>query len=161
MSDEQKARLRTYAWNYFSYHAEQRLKSFNFYVILVTAILAGLLTAATRVTAKELWLLSPLGILITLLSLMFGLLDRRNKELITNGEAALRFLDENEGLIDTNGRPHPMKIFSNDDFEVSLKQRLPLSAAHMSYSIVFKCLFWLFGLMGIVLAIACIALYRP
>lgn len=33
MSDQDREQLWDYAWNYFSFHAEQRLKTFHFYLI--------------------------------------------------------------------------------------------------------------------------------
>ncbi len=43
MDEELRKELRTHAWAYFDRHAEQRLKTFNFYLILCGAIVAGVL----------------------------------------------------------------------------------------------------------------------
>ncbi len=56
MDDKQHAMLRDYAWKYFSMHADQRLKTFNFHVTLSTLI-AGAFVAflkdATRVNPRK------------------------------------------------------------------------------------------------------------
>lgn len=52
MDTQKETMFRTYAWSYFAYHADQRMKTFNFFLI-VAGLFAGALlhcfvTAATR-----------------------------------------------------------------------------------------------------------------
>jgi hypothetical protein len=46
MDTELQKELREYAWKYFSLHAEQRLKTFHFFVILATVLVGAISTIA-------------------------------------------------------------------------------------------------------------------
>ncbi|MGO9015585.1 MAG: hypothetical protein ACLQF0_11455 [Dissulfurispiraceae bacterium] len=157
MDESQLNRLRSYAWNYFAYHAEQRIKTFNFYIILVAVIIGGCGTALSNIN-KEYFrlLLSLLGFLLTIISVAFAFLDRRNKELVRNGEAALRYLDEFEELPSEGSAPHVLQLFSRDDHICSNKPKGLSIRAHISYSHVFRSIFLVFGVIGLIIGIACL-----
>src|SRR5258708_34054824 len=38
----------TYAWNWFAYHASQRLQAFNFFLLILAALATGYLTALDK-----------------------------------------------------------------------------------------------------------------
>jgi hypothetical protein len=84
--------LRDHAWRYFTLHADQRLKTFNFYLIVATVLLGGGLTAL-----KDNVLPQPGAALafysLAVLSFVFWKLDQRNRELVKHGEAALLFIE--------------------------------------------------------------------
>lgn len=156
MEESQKSRLRTYAWSYFAYHADQRMKTFHFYLLLVTAIVAGFLAALSRIDDSNLPYLSILGLLLFFVSLMFALLDRRNRELVRNGEAALKHLDALEGLPSDSDVPHILQIIDHDDYTTSRKRGFWPSQRHIGYSSVLGSIFFLFGTLGVVSAVFCL-----
>lgn len=88
MDNELQKELREYAWNYFSLHAEQRLKTFHFFVILSTVITGAVLTIIKDF--KNVEYAAPLAFLLPIFSFVFWKLDLRNKELIKHGENALK-----------------------------------------------------------------------
>ncbi len=92
MDAEQLSQLRQYAWSYFSVHADQRLKTFNFYAVLSTAMVAGILAIAKE--AKNPAVAAPLAFLLAFLSFIFWKLDQRNRQLVKHGENALKHLEE-------------------------------------------------------------------
>lgn len=110
MNQENRTQMREYAWKYFSLHSDQRLKTFNFYLLLVTVILGGLL--AFLRDAKTPVLAAPAGFLLTLLSLIFWKLDRRNRELIVHSEAMLKQI---EADIPDDDAPAGCRLFTNEE----------------------------------------------
>jgi hypothetical protein len=67
--------FREYAWSYFSFHADQRTKTFNFFLI-AAGLLVGSGVTVMNQNVKPL-LVPPLGLGLILLSSLFWLLDRR------------------------------------------------------------------------------------
>ena len=94
-----------YAWKWFSFHADQRTKMFNYMLVVFGIFAAGIVNALDKhlpnlVTAS-------LCFSTGLLALIFALLDRRNRDLVWFGEDVLMHL-EREGIFGTgiaiNGR---------------------------------------------------------
>ena len=96
--------LRDYAWAYFSFHADQRMKTFNFFIILAGLVSGGIVTLM-RDNGNP-WIVAPLGLALSILCLLFWRLDQRNHVLVRNGEAAVKFLDSQTGLATSDGTPH-------------------------------------------------------
>jgi hypothetical protein len=84
-----------YAWNWFSYHASQRLTAFNFFLVLLGAILVGYSQAASH-DVKVLG--AALGLFGALVSAAFWVMDVRNTELVQCGRAALDQLEDSPVL---------------------------------------------------------------
>jgi hypothetical protein len=161
MDDSQKQRLRNYAWGYFAIHAEQRMKTFHFYLILSTALISGFILGMTRIDNDKLLILAPIGFLLTLVSFLFFKLDNRNKQLVRNGEYALNFLDELEDLMEEGEQPHILKIFAYDDWKLAQDEgkieRKKIKALSLSsYSQIFSMIFWAFGILGIMELVFCL-----
>jgi len=142
--------FRNYAWDYFALHANQRLKTFQFYITLATATLAGFFALVQSGHAQK-WL-CVLGLVLTLFSFVFWMLDKRTRNLVKNAEEALKFLDEQEGLPDIGGAPHPLRMFSRDD-HIRSKARRWSSMRHCSYSLCFNLVFAVFAVLGLAAAI--------
>lgn len=140
-------KLREYAWSYFELHAEQRLKTLQFYITLATAIL-GAFILLIRYGQTHKWM-ALLGVVLVTLSFVFAKLDRRTRELVTNGEEALKFLDSRLGLPDVEGKPHPLRIFARDDFDTAGAHLWPLSSGHFTYTRCFRWVFILFASLGL------------
>ena len=86
MSDQDKF-LWELAWKHFNYHADQRLKAFNFFVVVITFILAGAFAALAGKMQREVGLIA--GIALVFLPWIFYGLDQRNRQLIKLAEKAL------------------------------------------------------------------------
>jgi drug/metabolite transporter (DMT)-like permease len=70
MPEEHRSETREYVWRYFSLHADQRLKTFHFYLILVTVVLGGALTFLKDAKTPPA-VAAPVSILLPVLSLFF------------------------------------------------------------------------------------------
>jgi hypothetical protein len=112
MKEDLRKELRGYAWAYFDRHAEQRLKTFNFYLILCGAIIAGLVSQKST----ELLPYSLLRFLLSFVSFIFWKLDVRNHDLTKHSEEALKLLEDELGLPDeSEGVPHRCKLFRREE----------------------------------------------
>lgn len=76
-----------YAWDYFSYHASQRMQSFNFFLVSTAIILNGYLLCVEK---KLYFPAIIIGILGFCFSICFLIIDNRNSQLVKNGEKALK-----------------------------------------------------------------------
>jgi hypothetical protein len=153
MDESTRSRMREYAWNYFQFHAEQRMKTFDFFLIIAGAIIAGFLTTVH----DERLVAAALGFLLGFMSLVFGKLEKRNRELVRNGEAALKYLDELEGLKDDDDGPNRLKLFARDDFTTRQFPKVKnVIKAPFSYTVVLACVFWRLALLGLAAGMICI-----
>lgn len=79
-----------YAWDWFSYHARQRLTAFNFFLILMSAVVVGY----TQAVNNDLPALGvTLGGLGAFVAVAFWAMDIRNEELVYCGRVALDQLE--------------------------------------------------------------------
>jgi hypothetical protein len=148
--------FRDYAWDYFAVHADQRLKAFHFYILLSTAII-GAFGLLVRNGEFHKWM-ALFGFLLVFFSFVFWKLDNRTRQLVKNGEAALRFLDAQHDLPDQDGVPHPLRLF---DREQALSAKLPLFPllyAHFTYARCFRWVFLMFSVVGLGASLACLVL---
>jgi hypothetical protein len=90
-----------YAWKWFAYHADQRVKMFN-YMLVVVGIFAAAVTAAFDKGMPFVAL--ALCATAAVLALVFSRLDRRNQELVHLGEDVLVDL-EKTWFFKRNGPP--------------------------------------------------------
>jgi hypothetical protein len=149
------AMCRDYAWKYFSLHADQRLKTFHFYLILATVIVGAFATLVKD--GRSLPWLSILPFLLAFVSFIFWKLDKRNQQLVTVGESALRLLDDQLGL-ECHGKPHPLKLFEYEEYLTEEIKRSPtnLVDAHYTYTKCFHMIFVTFGWAGALLGVTCL-----
>lgn len=84
----------THAREHFIYHAKQRLKVLKYFLVYLIAISAGLFTLLkSNVEGKE--VLGFFAIIITwVFTLLFFLLEERNRSLVSLSEKPLRILEE-------------------------------------------------------------------
>jgi hypothetical protein len=79
-----------YAWKWFSYHADQRVKMFNFMLVVLGIFAAGVVNAFDKtpniVTAILCFFAAGLAV-------VFTFLDRRNRDLVWLGEDVLTHLE--------------------------------------------------------------------
>jgi hypothetical protein len=153
--------FRQYAWDYFHYHASQRLTTFNFYIIICTLGATGYVAAIKEERTEPFGIF--MGLLLIVLSFIFWKLDLRNKQLIENAEDALKHLESETVLQETPESPHVLKIFTYEEAQTNRAKKKPKSfrlwKPHYSYSNCFNVIFFVFGALGLLAALyAAIAL---
>ncbi|KAF0170337.1 MAG: hypothetical protein FD161_4685 [Limisphaerales bacterium] len=151
--------FRGYAWSYFAYHADQRMKTFNFFLV-AAGLFAGGVTTMLRDGGDPRWV-CPLGIVLTLLSLTFWKLDQRNRHLVRNAEAALKYLDTLHEFPHQDGVPHVLRIFDRDDYFSERAQMFPLTQGRFSYTKCLGVVFALFALLGLFFAVGSLVIHKP
>lgn len=113
MSDKVKLQF-DYAWKWFSFHADQRVKMFNFMLVVFGIFVTALVNAVDKKFANNI-----IGMLCCLaggLAIVFNLLDQRNRELVKAGEDMLAYLErttifgETVQVSDRDDRPIPFGI---------------------------------------------------
>jgi hypothetical protein len=80
-----------YAWDWFSYHAAQRLTTFRFFLILIGVVVIGYFKCVELHWPRFGIVMGSFGGLI---AVAFWLLEIRNEELVNCGRAALDRLEE-------------------------------------------------------------------
>jgi len=130
--------LRKQAWDYFQLHATQRLTTFNFYLIACSAIAAGEV-ASFHKDFNFPALRIVLGCVLIVLSLVFWRLDERNRLLIKNAEAALKYFEEQDAK-----DPTVTHLFRMEELVTESK-----GLFHLSYATCFKIVFMIFALLGV------------
>ncbi len=78
-------------WDHFKFNAEQRLKGFNFFVLLSIFADGVVITAIQKDLAPGLMLM--LGVFVVLLSVVFWLVDSRSRELLNLTIPALKEIE--------------------------------------------------------------------
>lgn len=153
MSPEELKNGQEYAWKYFNIHAEQRLKTFNFFVMLSSLISGATLTIAKDST--NFIYAAPMGYLLTFLSFIFWKLDLRNKELIKHGENALKRIESH--VIQNKYSEVELSLFLNEEKETQKKinnSKFLSPSNHFSYSKCFNWVFFIFGIGGFIMGSA-------
>lgn len=145
-------------WQYFEYHAKQRIETFRFYVIFAGIIISGAITLLTSFKFKMLdscsyptkeimidsYLLSciALGFLLIIFSMVFCCLDNRNKSMVYEARDEIIKL-ENSTLIEN-------KIFTNI-------KKLTDKNKPCTFSFCFDTIFWLAIILGLIIIIYSVA----
>jgi|ERR1700674_206904 len=80
-----------YAWKWFSFHADQRIKMFNYMLVVFGIFAAGIVNALDKQLPDL--VIASLCFIAALLALIFTLLDRRNRDLVWLGEDVLMHLE--------------------------------------------------------------------
>jgi hypothetical protein len=131
------AEVAEFAFKWFELHADQRLKVFNFFLIIAGICVAGFFTA---MQARNSVAASFISIVLILVCFCFKQLDLRTAQLVEIGEDYLR---------DWLG--HKNKIIGSTN--VNLIVRADKTRRCLSYRQVFNLLFSLFALVGLLGAI--------
>ncbi len=117
---------RKHAWSWFTLHADQRLKSVNFYLILLAFLSAGFVTAH-----KE--KLFGVGAVVSLFAIfttyLFYQMDRRNRSLVKTAENALKPF-ENQLARNTNN--DAVRLIESSDEN---------ARGEWTYTRIFRCLY--------------------
>ena len=126
---------RAYAWNWFEYHASQRMTVFRFFLIFAAIISAGYV----QVVVKAPLIGAALGLFLSFITVAFWRLDRRNVALIKLAEAHLKDHEDRLALEVGAG----IKLFGQADVE---------HAPFTSFSSIFRCVFVVTFCVGIISA---------
>jgi len=122
-SDRTKSQL-DYAWKWFSYHADQRLKMFN-YMLVVMALFANAIVASYGHKLSN-YITIGLCVVAAIVAFFFSRLDYRNQQLVWLGEDVLAHL-ERERVFEratTRGRTIFSKNYGADaDFQLGILAR--------------------------------------
>lgn len=151
--------LGRYAWDYFHYHAGQRLTTFNFYIIICSLVITGYITAIKD--AKTVPFGIVVGLLLPLVSFVFWQLDRRNKEMIKNAEEALKSIEKNTIIPNAAEDPPVQHIFRYEEVKTASARRNSSCwpwAWRLSYSKCFNAVFATLATIGLAGAIYVAAL---
>jgi hypothetical protein len=109
-----------YAWNWFSFHADQRVKMFNFMLVVFGVFAAGVVNALDKHLPAI--ALAGLCFFATILAAIFMLLDRRNRDLVWLGEDVL--MDLERKAIFGEGRKINGRYDREIDFGILWRQAL-------------------------------------
>ena len=137
----------TNAWHYFQIHAEQRLRTFQFYVTISIALIGGGVWLAAQ--DEKYVLIVITGLLIVFVTFVFAKIERRCRLLVKNGEDAIKYFLELSDLPNVNGLPHPFKLFQRDDALVKKEPKGILGLRHFSYRRYFLWIFLSVAMIGV------------
>jgi hypothetical protein len=135
--EEDAAEVADFAFKWFQLHTDQRLKVFNFFLVVAGICVAGFFTA---MQARNPVAASFISSVLVVVCFCFKQLDLRTAQLVEIGEDYLR-----EWLTKKND-----KLRSDN---VNLVMRADQTRRCLSYRQVFNLLFLIFGLVGILGAI--------
>jgi hypothetical protein len=132
-------------WDYFAVHANQRIQILNFYIVLETFFITGLLTLFQLDGDLTVFRLI-LSVSIIFFSFIFYALDKRTKEMIKFSEEALKTLEQKYVLKYGSG----IMIFSKEQEKTLFERRWSWFAKKfLSYSKLFKMIYLFFTIIGI------------
>ncbi|MFA6191716.1 MAG: hypothetical protein WC665_05120 [Sulfurimonas sp.] len=135
---------RNYAWQYFTTHAEQRLKTFHFFIIIMTLLIG---TIFTLIKLENTFLIILMAALMSFFSFIFWKLDQRNRELINHAQCALKKIEKKSNI----------KLFLEESEKTEKQKEAKKDSSffnrHYSYSDCFNSVFKLFGIGGITIII--------
>jgi len=146
MDQTQLSKWREYAFRYFIMNADQRMKSFNFFIVAFTVLAGGIIAAwAGGKADNHRKALSVPCAAVTVVSIIFYVVDLRSQRLIKYGTDALVALDRLEPDM-----PEALKFF---DLDAKWKRSKQEVASGVSYTLAFRSLFALTSVGGIAGAI--------
>lgn len=132
-------------WDYFALHANQRIQILNFYIVLETFFITGLLTLFQldgNLTVFRLILSAS----IIFFSVVFYALDKRTKEMIKFSEDALKTIEQKY----SSEYSSEIMIFNKEQEKTLFERRWSWFAKKfLSYSKLFKLIYLFFTIIGI------------
>lgn len=127
------------SWNYFSLLSGQRMGMIDFYIVVEVALIGALFTMMGNNT-RILWAECTVCAAIALSSLAFLLLDYRTKTMIHCCEKIMSDIEEKYA-------PDKHKIKLPFHY---IERKTEKAKIRITYSVVFRCLFLLIGVFGLV-----------
>lgn len=111
-----------YAWDWFNYHAGQRLTAFHFFLIIISLVGVGYFKSVELGQEGKFFGFLT-GLFGALASIAFWLLDIRNEELVNCGRNALDNLEEQVGLT-TIRKDDKERVYLNNSLD-PVSRRIP------------------------------------
>lgn len=95
-----------YAWNHFALIADQRVKTFNFYIVVLLAAFGATLSVLKPSTPRHLFILIGLGHI--LIVVIFAMIESRGRAILAIAKQALRDV-ENSAFYGDGYKPMTME----------------------------------------------------
>ena len=140
-----------HAWRYFELHANQRIALFRFYIVFFSIFATAACFLLIRFPYNRViheFSGIFLGLVFVALTIVFHLLDKRNRQLIDYAENGLRYLEQSF--------VHEMQIFTQEDLDCKNKNSC------IQHSSCFNTIFiagYIMGVMYVVFSILCLVYY--
>ncbi|MCM1063266.1 MAG: hypothetical protein NC420_02150 [Eubacterium sp.] len=101
-------------WNYFELHSGQRMQLMNFFIVLESLMVAGLISLLSAENNLSIWECGICAGMIFFAAIFYGL-DRRTKKMIQLCESSIKMLERRN-----NGTRGPVEewvgIFSKEEY---------------------------------------------
>lgn len=144
-----------YVWSYFELHANQRMSTFNFYIVIAALTTNAIATSYESIT-QSLFPCAIFSMLLSFVSYIFWKLDQRCSKLIKHAEESLKALEAERS--DDSG-PGSACLFTEES-------KLPSTSItdwkiwsySLSYSKCFTSVFAAFGSIGLLSFVYCMVL---
>ncbi|MGU7592326.1 RipA family octameric membrane protein [Enterobacter hormaechei] len=135
--------IHEHAWKYFEVHSQQRITVFNFYITIISLLVAGG-GICLQQGSKLIYFTSVFGLFIMFITFIFYKLDTRVSLLIKNAERALRKTEEQFDKKE-------MKIFTLDHDNKNLNESI---LSPWSYGKCFRISFSIISYIGFMLTLS-------
>ncbi len=99
--------LYVYAWNWFEYHAGQRMATFRFYMLFLAVLAAGFYIGVKDGYVVFAQVVAGFGAFV---SLAFLILEIRNEQLVNVGRNALLYIENNEEIMQRHPGLHLLSV---------------------------------------------------
>jgi hypothetical protein len=125
--------------DWFKVHADQRLKVFNFFLLIAGFCIGGFFTALplNRMAA------AVIAFVLAVVCVCFKLLDRRTAELVKHGEQLIEYCLDRVG---DKAMPNPIQLANKRNENLSCRE--VWFKGTLSYRQIFNILFIVFGAMS-------------
>lgn len=114
-----------YAWKWFAYHADQRIKMFNYMLVVFGIAAAGIVNALDQGKHIPPEAIAMLCFISSVVAIFFVLVDRRNRNLIWLGEDVLIHLERDDifgtgkKIAGRKGKPVTLGLLWRQDAELN------------------------------------------
>jgi hypothetical protein len=137
----------TLTWNYFQFHAQQRLTYINFFVILSSALTVAQYTIISS-SARIYFVGILLGVIECIISYVFYKFDERNKFLTKHAEDTIKLIESNYSFSEKEDYLENVKLFTVEEIITNLN--MENNKSFLSHSQSYKLLLIFYSLVGII-----------
>jgi hypothetical protein len=147
--DDAKKEMRSYAWQYFSLHASQRISMFNFFLVLTGFLGAGL---ATCIQGGGILRAAgvALGLFLTIVAFVFYKLDQRTSFFVKHAEGALSKLEADFAVVEA-------RLFTQEVSATAVRSLSSRFHRVWTYGTSFRLVFFVTAVVGLAGAVSSIS----